>query len=108
MLLVKLVGLLGLGELAHFKLANCETALVDRINNLASLSVTVRFDHGKSTPRRSLEFPLGKNICIVNQLQLARVDAHLGANEQLADADALDLIPLHENPLVLQVILLSC
>lgn len=108
MFLVELVSLLSLGELAHFKLANSETALVDCIDDLARLSVTVRFHHGKGTPCRGLESALGEDVCIVNQLQLARVHAYLRANEQFSHADTLHLVSLHENPLVLQIILHSC
>jgi len=65
-LLVELIGLLCLGKFAHLKLANSETALVDGVNDLAGLSVTVRFHHGKGAPGRVLESFLGEDVCVIN------------------------------------------
>jgi hypothetical protein len=48
-LVIELVGLLWVGELAHLQLRNGETVLVDSIDDLTSLSVTVWLDHGESS-----------------------------------------------------------
>lgn len=66
MLFVELIGLLCLGKFAHLKPTNSETALVDCVNDLTGLSVTVRFHHGKGAPSRVLESFLGENVCVVN------------------------------------------
>ena len=49
MLVIKLIGLLWVGELAHLQLRNGETVLVDCIDDLSSLGVTVWLHHGKGT-----------------------------------------------------------
>jgi hypothetical protein len=48
-LVIELVGLLWVGELAHLQLRNGETVLIDSIDDLTSLSVTVWLDHGESS-----------------------------------------------------------
>ena len=104
-LLVELVGQLGLVELGHLKVRDSETALIDGIDDFARLSVTVGFDEGKGSAGSLLEGLSGVDISIVNQLQLSRVDTDSGAKEELSDGDTFNLSSLHENPLVLDVVL---
>jgi hypothetical protein len=66
MLLIELLCLLGACELAHLQFWNIETVFVDGVNNLASLSVTVRLDHAKGLLAWRLELSAGKQISVLH------------------------------------------
>ena len=82
-LIVKFVGELGSVELAHLEVRDCETASVNGIDNFSGLSVTVRFDEGKSSSSSLLKSLTSMNIGIVDQLKLSRINADSGANKEL-------------------------
>jgi len=44
--------------------------LVDGVNDLSGLGVTVRFDHGEGALGGSLEFLLGEEVSIITELEL--------------------------------------
>ena len=102
---IELVGLLRLRELANLELRNSETALLNGVDDLTSLRVTVGLDHGEGAASGSLELLLGIDISVVDQPQLSRVDADERADEELSLANALDDGPPHKNPPVFQVVL---
>ena len=102
---IELVGLLRTRELAHLELRNSETALLDGIDDLAGLRVTVRLDHGEGAASGRLELLLREDVSVVDQLQLSRVDADERAEEELSLADAFDNGPPHKNPPIFQVVL---
>ena len=81
MLRVELISLGRLCEFTHFKFRNTETARGNCIQDLTSLSVTVRFDHSEGPPGLFLERLLRENISVIDQLQLSRVDVDQGSNE---------------------------
>ena len=83
MILIELISLSGLGEFTHLQFGNTETAGGNGIQDLASLSVTVRFNHGEGPLSMFLECLLSEYIGVVNQLQLSRVDVNIRTNEQL-------------------------
>ena len=58
-------------ELAHLEVRDCETASVDGVDNFSGLSVTVRFDEGKSSSSSLFESLSSMNIGIVHQLKLS-------------------------------------
>ena len=84
MLLVELVSLRWLGEFAHFKFRQAETAHINSIDDFTSLSVTVRFDHCESSAGLFLEGLLSEYVGIINQLKLSRVDIDIGTDEKFS------------------------
>lgn len=106
MLLVHGVCLSFISEFAHLHLADFETAGANRVNNFSRLRVTVRFDECESSLRALLEPLPCEDVGIVDEHELPGVDNDGRANEELALADTCNLAPSHENPLVLQVVLL--
>jgi hypothetical protein len=67
-MVVELLNLLGLRESAHFELNDVEAALIQTVNNLACLSVTVRLNKRERPFRKSLEFIPSENIGVISQL----------------------------------------
>ena len=74
-LLVEDVSLLWLAKPAHLQLRNGETVLIDGIDNLSSLSVTVWLHHGEGPPGSRLKLVLREYISIVYQLELSGEDS---------------------------------
>ena len=75
MLSIKLISLLNLREFAHLQFRNGETVLIDGIDNLSSLSVTVWLHHGEGPPGSRLKLVLREYISIVYQLELSGEDS---------------------------------
>lgn len=71
MLLVELIGELRSCEFAHLQLGDGETVLVNGVNDLPSLGVTVRLDHGKGSLSLALEIVLGEDVAILDELKLS-------------------------------------
>ena len=105
MLVIELIGLLWACELAHFQLRNGETVLVDCINNLTSLSVTVWFHHGKGPWGSWLELVLGEDISVVDKSQLSRSHSDDRSKEKFSCSDILGGHSFHEGSFLLDIVL---
>ena len=66
MFLVEFIGQLSTIELAHLQVGDCETALINSIDNFAGLSVTVRFDQSEGSTSSLLESLTSMNIGVIH------------------------------------------
>ena len=107
MLIVELVGLLRIGELAHFQFGNGETVLINCIDDLSSLGITVWLHHGESPGGSGLKLVLGEKITIVHKSKLSRPNSDDRSEEELSSGDALGSHSFHERSSLLDVILHS-
>lgn len=82
MLLIKLLCLL-LCQSCHFDITNCKSVLLDQVNYLSCIHITIRFDHGESLPLLSLELGLGKLISILYDLKLPGVNIQNRTNKNI-------------------------
>lgn len=105
MLLVELINLSSFRKLAHLQLGNRETVFIERINNLASLNVTVWFYERKSPSCVRFKLISRKDVGVVHQLELSGMDVYDRPQEQLTNRKTRTWHSLHEDPLILQIIL---
>ena len=69
-------------EARHLHLRNDETVLVDRVDDLASVHVCVRFDEGELCLLSACEALARGCICVVLNLQLSAIDSDNRTDEQ--------------------------
>ena len=68
-------------EARHLHLRNDETVLVDRVNDLAGVHVSVGFDEGELCLFSACEALARGRVCVVLNLQLSSVDSNNGTDE---------------------------
>lgn len=86
-----------LGELGHFQFIDCETFLLDCIDDLAHVLIRARFDHGKRALAVVGLLGLRCNIGIANDGEHPAKDGDLGSNEQIGQLDTGHLYSLEED-----------
>ena len=107
MLLVEGIGQGWLREFAHLELGDCKTVSVYGVDDLACLNVTVWLDHCEGTASLRLEFISSEDVAIVNEFELSGVDIDYRTKIELTDGESSAWHPLHEDPLILKVVLLE-
>ena len=105
MLSVEFVSMTWGCELAHLQSRNGETVFVYGINDLSGLGVTVWLDHTEGPLGGTLEFLLGEEISIIDQLELTRVYGDNRAKEKFLLGNSWASHSLHEHSSVFEIIL---
>lgn len=74
-------------EARHLKLIDHEPLALNKINNLAHLSVAVRLDHGERSLSLLFEVSTSGHIAIIDDFQDTREDRDLCPNEKVVELD---------------------
>jgi len=92
-------------EPAHLQLGNDETAIANRVNNLASVHVSIRLDHSELGLFTTSEGLSGGSVSVVSDLELSGVDSDDGANVEGLLGDSRASHALEEHSAVFQIVL---
>ena len=90
-------------EARHLHFVDHEATCLNFVNDLTHLSVAVRLDHGECSLTSLLEVSSGMHITVVDDLQNAREDRYLSAQEEVIKLDRRDLLFLKEDASVFDV-----
>ena len=91
-------------ETGHLQFVDDEAVVLNSVDNLAHLCVTVRLDHGECPLARLLKVFASVYISVVKNAKHARQNCDLSADEEIIELDAWDLLLLKELTVVLDVV----
>lgn len=104
MLMVEVISELWSRELAHLQFRNGETVLINGVDDLAGLSVTVGLDHGKGPLSLVFKIVLGEDVSVFYELKLSRMHVDDTSNIEILKVDTA-CHSLHEHSSVFDVVL---
>lgn len=102
MFFIKLFRIL-LRELCHLDVANREPILLNKVDDLSCVHVTVGLDHRECLAFLGLEFGFGELVCVVDYLELSCVYVQHCADENILQLEIRVLSLLQEHLPALQV-----
>ena len=103
MFCVELLGCVAV-EAGHLQFVDRESTVLNRVDNLAHLSVAVGLNHCESALTSSFKMLARVHIAVVADFEDAREDVDLGSNEEIVEDNRGNLLLFQEDAVLLSVV----